>query len=213
MKPFSKHLLVASVLAGCSVTASADTFSIEEIATADNFRNSFPRDLNEQGFIVGVSSFQTNVDIDLSQLTATQLAALGITDIEEVTELTPAQYDYIVNALAANVNNNFLQKSIAPYQAFMYDGVTQSVSFFDQPDDVSTITHSNSINAANTAVGWGTVLINRSSSRIKMRMMKMSRAHYVRDFISRGVWYQDGQTTTIAPPDQSVLRERIDGRK
>ena len=206
MKPFSKHLLVASVLAGCSVTASADTFSIEEIATADNFRNSFPRDLNEQGFIVGVSSFQTNVDIDLSQLTATQLAALGITDIEEVTELTPAQYDYIVNALAANVNNNFLQKSIAPYQAFMYDGATQSVSFFDQPDDVSTITHLNSINAANTAVGMGYGAYKPVEFTYKNADDEdVTRTYYVRDFISRGVWYQDGQTTTIAPPDQSVL--------
>ncbi|OIM97402.1 hypothetical protein BFR57_12355 [Idiomarina sp. MD25a] len=206
MKPFSKHLLVASVLAACSTTAAADTFSIEEIATADNFRSSFPRDMNEQGFIVGISSFPTNVDIDLSQLTAAQLASLGITDIEEVEELTPAQYEFIVNSLAANTNNNFLQKPIAPYQAFLYDGMTLPVSFFDDPEDVSTITYLNSINGANTAVGMGYGAYKPVDfTYTDSEGDEQTNTFYVRDYISRGVWYQDGQTATVAPPEQSIL--------
>tara|TARA_B100000700_G_scaffold259347_1_gene294113 strand:+ start:4324 stop:6048 length:1725 start_codon:yes stop_codon:yes gene_type:complete len=206
MKPFSKHLLVASVLAACSTTAAADTFSIEEIATADNFRNSFPRDMNEQGFIVGISSFPTDVDIDLSQLTASQLASLGITDIDEVDELTPAQYEFIINSLATNENSNFLQKPIASYQAFLYDGMTLPVSFFNDPEDVSTITYLNSINGSNTAVGMGYGSYKPVEfSYINSEDEEVTNTFYVRDFISRGVWYQDGQTATVTPPEQAIL--------
>ena len=206
MKQFALKGLSAAILASMSMAAQADLFQIEELPTAENYRGSFPKAMNEQGFVVGISRFPTAVDIDLSQVSASVLANAGITDIDEVDTLTPEQYEYIINNVAVNANNNLQQIQIGLNAAYLYDGVTQTVPLLGDTQDLSTDSFLYDINSSNAAVGSSTGSFSPTEYTFTdSEGEEVTLTFYLRDFISRGVWLRDGQRSVIEPPETSEL--------
>lgn len=206
MKQFALKGLSAAILASVSLTATADIFEIEELPTAENYRNSFPKAINESGFVVGISRFPTNIDIDLSQVSPTILANAGITDIEEVDELTPEQYEFILNNVAINANNNVQQIQIGLNTAFLYDGLTQSVPLLGDTPVITADSFLYSINNANSAVGVTTgPFYPTEYTYTNSDDEEVTQTFYVRDYITRGVWHRDGTTTMVEPAETAVL--------
>lgn len=206
MKQFALKGLSAAVLASLSVVAQADLFQVQELPTAENYRNSFPQAINEQGFVVGISRFPTNVDIDLTQVSPTVLANAGITNIEEVEELTPEQYNYILSNLAINANNNPQQIQIGLNSAFIYDGTTRTVPLLSDTPTITSDSFLYQINDSNSAVGAATgpfypIEFTYTNSDDE----EVTRTYYVRDFIMRGVWTRDGERSVIEPPETAEL--------
>ena len=76
------------------------------------------------------------------------LANAGITDIDEVDTLTPEQYEYIINNVTVNANNNLQQIQIGLNAAYLYDGVTQTVPLLGDTQDLSTDSFLYDINSA-----------------------------------------------------------------
>lgn len=206
MKRFARHGLSAAILSALSLGVSADTMQLEELPTAENYRFSFPQSLNEQGMAVGISRFPLGLDIDLSQVSEVILANAGIDDIEEVDSLTPEQYDYIISSLAINGNSNLEQLQVGLHTAFYYDGMTQSVPLVNDPPEISADTFLYDINANNTAVGSASGTFSPEEfTYTNGDDEEVSSTFYLRDYISRGVWYRNGQVSLIEPPETAEL--------
>lgn len=206
MKQFALKSLSAGVLAAISLTAHSDTFAIEELPTAENFRHSFPQAMNEQGMAVGISRFPTDLEIDLTQVSATILANAGISDVEQVESLTPGQYEYILNSLAVHQNNNPQQIQLGLHKGFYYDGLTQSVDFFGPEQEITAESYLYSINSSNSAVGTTTgPFTPLDYTYTNGEGEEITSTFYVRDFISRGVWSRDGVTTQVQPPETAEM--------
>ncbi|WP_404402950.1 DUF3466 family protein [Idiomarina seosinensis] len=206
MKQFALKSLSAGILLGISLTAHSDTFAIEELPTAENFRHSFPQAMNGQGFVVGISRFPTDLDIDLTQVSATVLANAGISDVEQVESLTPAQYEYIVNSLAMYQNTNPQQLQLGLHNGFYFDGLTRSVDFFEGQPAITSESYLYAINSSNSAVGTTTgPFMPVDYTYTNGEDEEITSTFYVRDFISRGVWLRDGLNTRIAPPETAEM--------
>lgn len=206
MKQFALKGLSAAILASVSLVTTADIFEVEELPTAENYRNSFPKAINDGGLVVGISRFPTNIDIDLSQVSPTVLANAGITDIEAVEELTPAQYEFILNNVAINANNNVQQIQIGLNTAFLYDGITQSVPLLGDTPALTADSFLYSINNANSAVGVTTApFYPIEYTYTNSDDEEITQTFYVRDYITRGVWNRSGTTTLVEPSETSVL--------
>jgi len=206
MKQFVLKGLSAGILAAVSVGSYADTFELEELPTADNYRNSFPQAMNDQGHVVGISQYPKDVDIDLTQLSESLLASVGIEDPENVENLTQSQYEFILGRTAVNANINFEQLQISQYSGFLNDGVTQSELLAAEQDSISVDSFFYDINSANSIVGSMTApFYPIDFSYVDSNDEQVDKTFYVRDYISRAVWYRDGQSTTIEPPETAEL--------
>jgi uncharacterized membrane protein len=206
MKQFALKGLSAAILASVSLTATADIFEVDELPTAENYRHSFPKAINESGFVVGISRFPTAIDIDLSQVSPTVLATAGIADIEEVDELTPEQYEFILNNVAIGANNNVQQIHIGLNTAFLYDGLAQSVPILDDTPVITADSFLYNINSSNAVVGVTSGPFNPIEyTYTNSNDEEITQNFYVRDFISRGVWHRDGNTTIIEPAETAEL--------
>lgn len=209
MKSFTLKTLTAAVVSTISLSAVADKYQIEEIPTADNFRHSFAQDINAQEFIVGVSRLPTDVEIDLTKVAANILRNAGITDIEEVDTLTQEQRDFITRQLANERNSNSQQQRIGFNGAYYFDTTTQSIKPFPANESQlkdSTDSYFYSINNQNSAVGFSSAPFSLVEfSYTDGDGEEQTREYFVSDFISRAVWYNNGEISSIAPPATEYL--------
>ncbi|RUO72989.1 DUF3466 family protein [Idiomarina ramblicola] len=209
MKSFTLKTLTVAIVSTISLSAVADKYQVEEIPTADNFRNSFAQDINAQEFIVGVSRLPTDVEIDLTKVSTNILRNAGITDVEEVETLTQEQREYITRQLANEANSNAQQQRVGVNGAYYFDTTTQSIEPFPANEDQladSTDSYFYSINNQNSAVGFSSApfsLIEYSYTDGDGE--EQNREYFVSDFITRGVWYNNGETASITPPETEYL--------
>jgi len=209
MKSFTLKTLTVAVVSTISLSAVADKYQVEEIPTADNFRNSFAQDINAQEFIVGVSRLPTDIEIDLTKVSTNILRNAGITDIEEVETLTHEQREYITRQLANERNSNAQQQRVGVNRAYYFDTTTQSIEPFPANDNQlenSTDSYFYSINNQNAAVGFSSAPFNLTEySYTDGDGEEQTNEYFVSDFITRGVWFSNGETASITPPETEYL--------
>ncbi|WP_224797448.1 DUF3466 family protein [Idiomarina abyssalis] len=209
MKSFTLKTLTVAIVSTISFSAVADKYEIEEIPTADNFRHSFAKDINAQEFVVGVSRLPTDVELDLTKISPAILQKAGIADIEEVDTLTPEQREYIIQQIANERNSEPQQQRVGINRSYYFDTTVQSIVPFpaneDQLED-STDSFFYSINNQNSAVGYSSApfgLIEYTYTDGEGE--EQTSEFFVSDFITRGVWYNNGETTSITPPATDYL--------
>ena len=205
MKQFALTSISAAVLATVSMNAQADLFQVEELPTADNYRSSFAQGMNAAGVVVGVSRYPTDLDIDLSQVSARVLANAGITDIEEVESLTQQQYDYILRNTTVNANGDYTQIQYAYNHGFINNGSTENLPV-SVVSDTSVDSYLYSINSMNAVVGGITGAFEPVEfTYLNEAEEEVTETYFIRDYVSRGLWYLDGQSNEIAPPETAYL--------
>ncbi len=198
MKTFTTKAVTAAILSSLSLSAAADLYQVEEVPTADNFRHSFPRDINAQNFVVGVSRLPETAEIDFERL--------GIEDPES---LTDAQIVNLIRSLANESTSNTQEQRIGLNQAYYFDTTTQSIEPIPPTGEQwadSTDSFFYGINNANSAVGYSTApyeLIEYTYT--DSEGTEQSREFFVSDFITRGVWFNNGEVTKVAPPETQYL--------
>lgn len=209
MKAFTLKALTVAIVSSVSMSAVADKYNVAEINTAENFRHSYAQDINSQEFIVGVSRLPTDVEIDLTKVSPGILRDVGITDIEEVESLTQAQREYITQQLANERNGSLKQQRIGINQAYYFDTTVQSILPFPATETQlknSTDSYFYSINDQNSAVGFSSAPFETMEySYTDSDGEQQTSEFFVSDFITRGVWYNNGQLTSVEPPATDYL--------
>lgn len=198
MKTFTTKAVTAAILSSLSLSAAADLYQVEEVPTADNFRHSFARDINAQNFVVGVSRLPETAEIDFERL--------GIEDPDSITD---EQIVNFIRNLANESTSDTQQQRIGLNQAFYFDTTTQAVEPIPPTGEQwadSTDSFFYSINNANSAVGYSTApyeLIEYTYTDGDGEEQTVE--YFVSDFITRGVWFNNGEVTQVTPPETQYL--------
>ena len=112
---------------------------------------------------------------------------------------------YIINNVAINANNNLQQIKIGLNTAFLYDGVTQTVPLLGDTQDLSTDSFLYDINSANAALGSSTGSFSPTEyTYTDSEGEEVTLTFYLRDFISRGIWFNNGEITQIIEPPETA---------
>jgi hypothetical protein len=198
MKKFTTKAVTAAILSSLSLSAVADLYQVEEVPTADNFRHSFPRDINAQNFVVGISRLPETAEIDFERL--------GIEDPES---LTDEEIVNLIQSLANESTSTAQQQRIGLNQAFYFDTTTQAVEPIPPAGEQwenSTDSFFYGINNANSAVGYSTApyeLIEYTYT--DSNDAEQTVEYFVSDFITRGVWFNNGEVTQVTAPETEYL--------
>ncbi|MTJ01233.1 DUF3466 family protein [Idiomarina piscisalsi] len=198
MKKFTTKAITAAILSSLSLSAAADLYQVEEVPTADNFRHSFPRDINAQNFVVGISRLPETAEIDFERL--------GIEDPES---LTDEEIVNLIQSLANESTSTAQQQRIGLNQAFYFDTTTQAVEPISPAGEQwegSTDSFFYGINNANSAVGYSTApyeLIEYTYT--DSNDAEQTVEYFVSDFITRGVWFNNGEVTQVTAPETEYL--------
>ncbi|HAS22717.1 MAG TPA: hypothetical protein DCR51_06155, partial [Idiomarina loihiensis] len=208
MKSFTLKSLTVAIVSTVSFASAADTYNIETIETLNNYRSSIPQSINASGQIVGVARFPENVEIDFSKVPSRLLAQIGF-DPEEDEELTIAQYQAIVENLGNYANSSLQTQRIGLNQAFIYNGTSSEVNAVSATADQlanSVDSFLYSINNANTAVGVTSAPFELIEHQYTNADDETETAEYfVSDFLSRGMWYNNGESSVVEPQAQDYL--------
>lgn len=209
MKKFTTKAVTAAILSSLSLSAVADLYQVEEVPTADNFRHSFPRDINAQNFVVGISRLPTGVDI-----TKVSQRILDNLEIDSLESLTQEERETLIKALANEQLGIISGEREQPQRvginrAFYFDSTLQSVEPIPPTGEEwadSSDSFFYSINNANSAVGYSTApyeLVEYTYT--DGDGAEQSREYFISDFISRGIWFNNGEITQVTPPETEYL--------
>ncbi|WP_404398966.1 DUF3466 family protein [Idiomarina loihiensis] len=209
MKLFTLKSLTIAIVSTVSFASAADTYNIETIDTLNNYRSSVPQSINASGQIVGVARFPENVEIDFSKVPERLLIQIGF-DPEAGEELTIAQYQAIVENLGNYANNSLQTQRVGLNQAFIYSsGASSEVNAVSATENQlanSVDSFLYSINNANTAVGVTSAPFELIEHEYTNSDDETETAEYfVSDFLSRGMWYNDGISSVVEPEAQDYL--------
>jgi len=208
MKSFTMKSLTVAVVSTLSFATAADTYNIETIETLNNYRSSVPQSINASGQIVGVARFPKNVEIDFSRVPERLLTRIGFNP-EEDEKLTIAQYEFIVENLGNYGNSSLQAQRIGLNQAFIYNSTSSEVNAV--PATAGQLANSvdsffYSINNANTAVGVTSApyeLIEHEYTNSDDEVV--TEEFFLSDFLTRGMWYNDGISSVVEPQAQDYL--------
>ncbi|EKE87022.1 DUF3466 family protein [Idiomarina xiamenensis] len=213
MKQFAYGAVSAAVLSAVTMgQARADAYSVSEVATPDNYLQQFAVSLNDAGEAVGIARTPLGLDIDLTKVSVSTLNSLGITSTQanEGYELSETQYLNLVRLLEDSTNQNAGQLRIGNNAATTMMGNTATlVPFFDSNDNSLPISTENlfyGINNGGYAFGRGSAPYEPLEyTYTNSDDEEVSITYYVRDFISRAVWYDGANLTRIDPPETTEL--------
>ncbi len=105
-----------------------------------------------------------------------------------------------------NANNNLQQIQIGLNAAYLYDGITQTVPLLGDQAELTSDSFLYEINNSNAAVGSSSgPFYPTEYTYTNSDDEEISLTFYLRDFISRGVWFRDGQRSVIEPPETAEL--------
>lgn len=210
IKHWSYGAIASAVIAATTTVAHADTFTVQDLGKPANVRGAYAESINNQGLMLATGYFPEQVNIDLTKVPTSLLVNLGYTSAEEIESLTPEEYDYLIRNLANEQNNNQRAFRVGLNRGLLYDGQWQYNNFFASSEAGALPASVNNflleINNNNEAVGYGSAPyypIDHTYTTADDETVTIQL--YQRDFISRGIWFRNGTTTQINPPETSYL--------
>jgi hypothetical protein len=220
MKKFNLAALSVAILGSFSATAQADLYSVQRIETPQEFVNLLPRDINDQGMLALLSWIPLDTEFDLTKLTPTLQAAIGIpTDADLSTyTLSDEQYINLMGILQDNISSSLLNVRTGTNAATRYDGQHyEFISPLDGSADLARVA-STTIDTQFHALNQHNMLVGITSSAYTELPhtytpaasadgdpQPVSLTYYQRDFTSRAMWVNGSNFHLYAPPETSYL--------
>ncbi|CAI8168105.1 MAG: Uncharacterised protein [Pseudidiomarina mangrovi] len=220
MKKFNLAALSVAILGSFSAAAEADLYTVQQLETPANYRNLVPRDLNDQGMLAVLSRLPQDTEIDLTKLSSSALAAVGIpSDADlETYELSYRQYNGLISFLQDNVSGNLLNPRYGTNAATSYDGQNfRFISPLDGQTDLSRATSStidtqfHGLNDNNVFVGLTSSAYTELSHTYTPTPVgdadpvPQTLTFHQREFTSRALWFDGNNYQTYTPPETAYL--------